>query len=352
MPDSVDYHGLEAPAPGETLEVAPGVHWLRMPLPFRLDHINLWLLEDGDGWAIVDTGLFNRETTALWEAVFDAKLAGRDVTRIVVTHFHPDHVGMAGWLCERFGIGLWMTQAEWLWARATSIDTEPSARLEQEAFLRGAGGTAELVAATRGNGMGYATLVSPIPRTYRRLRDGMILVIGGRDWEVIVGTGHAPEHACLYCAELDLLIAGDQVLPRITPIVAVHAGEPDENPLADFLDSVAMLRRRLPADTYVLPSHNIPFAGLHGRLDYLNRHHQERLAAFQRNCVRPMTAMELSETVFTKPMDSENVTFALGETIAHLNLLMARGSITRTARPDGVLLYNSTKGIRTEGEAV
>jgi len=168
------------------------------------------------------------------------------------------------------------------------------------------------------------------------------MTIGGRDWEIIVGTGHAPEHACLYCAELDLLIAGDQVLPRITPIVAVHAGEPDENPLADFLDSVAMLRRRLPADTYVLPSHNIPFAGLHGRLDYLARHHAERLAEFHQNCTRPMTAMELSETVFTKPMDSQNVTFALGESIAHLNLLIARGSMRRAARPDGVSIYART----------
>jgi len=346
MPDSVDYQGLEAPAPGKTLEVAPGVHWLRMPLPFRLDHINLWLLKDGDGWAIVDTGLFNPQTTTLWEEVFAGKLAGRAVTRIVVTHFHPDHVGMAGWLCDRLGVGIWMTQAEWLWARATSLDTGPSADRQRKAFLRAAGYADQLVAATRGNGMDYAALVSPIPQTYRRLRGGMKLAIGGRDWEVIIGTGHAPEHACLYCAELDLLIAGDQVLPRITPIVAVHAGEPDENPLADFLDSVDMLRRRLPADTYVLPSHNIPFAGLHGRLDYLKRHHGERLAEFHDNCTRPMSAWEMSQTVFTKPLDSQNVTFALGETIAHLNFLMARGSIARTARPDGVLMYR-----RIEGEA-
>jgi glyoxylase-like metal-dependent hydrolase (beta-lactamase superfamily II) len=344
MPDSVDYRGVEAPAPGKTLEVANGVHWLRMPLPFRLDHINLWLLEDGDGWVIVDTGLFDPQTIALWEGVFAGILAGRPVTRIVVTHFHPDHVGMAGWLCERLGVGIWMTQVEWLWARATSIDIAPTARQQRETFLRAAGCAAELIAATRDNGMDYAQMVSPIPQTYRRLRGGMKLTIGGRDWEIIIGTGHAPEHACLYCAELDLLIAGDQVLPRITPIVAVHAGEPDENPLADFLDSLAMLRRRLPADTYVLPSHNIPFAGLHGRLDYLKQHHGERLDEFHANCVRPMSAWELSQTVFTKPLDSQNVTFALGETIAHLNYLMARGSIARTARHDGVLMYRRTNG--------
>jgi glyoxylase-like metal-dependent hydrolase (beta-lactamase superfamily II) len=343
MPDTIDYHDLDIPAPGAVAEIAPGVHWLRMPLPFRLNHINLWLLEDGDGWTIVDTGIFDDRTVELWEGVFAGLLAGRPVNRVICTHFHPDHAGMAGWLCERFGVRLWMTQAEWLSARSLSTDTDPDVLDHQAEFLRAAGCSDQLVADTRQGGLRYPRLVSPVPRSYRRMRDGMAFEVGGREWRVVVGTGHAPEHACLYCESLSLMIAGDQVLPRITPIVAVQAFEPEANPLADFLMSVGKLRN-LPADTYVLPSHDRPFAGLHARLDYLHAHHVERLEEFQKFCDTPRTAAELAALAFPRAMDGQNITFALGETLAHLNFLVIGGQMGRTTRPDGIHLYAPVTG--------
>jgi glyoxylase-like metal-dependent hydrolase (beta-lactamase superfamily II) len=341
MPDAIEYFHLTAPHPGETIEVRPGIHWLRMPLPFQLDHINLWLLEDGDGWTIVDTGLYSEVTIALWREILASSLKEKPVNRVLVTHFHPDHVGMAGWLCETLNVRLWMTQKEWLWARSWSLDKGPAVYDEQAAFLRTTGCPDTLLAATRHDSPRYPSLVSPIPRVFTRLRDGESIEIDGRNWEIIIGTGHAPEHACLYCAELGLMISGDQVLPIITPIVAVEINEPDANPLQDFLATIEKLRM-LPTEIDILPSHNSPFSGLHGRLDALNRHHDDRLGQFLEACTRSMTAMELSNAIFTRPMDSQNITFALGETVAHLNYLCGHGSILRTERNDGVFLYSRT----------
>jgi glyoxylase-like metal-dependent hydrolase (beta-lactamase superfamily II) len=338
MPDAVEYFDFAAPPPGETIELRPGVHWLRMPLPFRLDHINLWLLEDGDGWTIVDTGLFNAKTISLWETILATCLDGRPVRRVLVTHFHPDHVGLAGWLCDRLGVGLWMTRMEWLSARSWSLDRDPSVHDHQTAFLHTTGCPGTLLAETRHDSPRYASLVSPVPRAFTRLSDGGSVAIGGRIWTVVTGTGHSPEHGCLYCPELKLMISGDQILPKITPIVAVELDEPDANPLEDFLSTIAKMRA-LPEDTDILPSHNFPFSGLHGRLDELTRHHDDRLALFAGACDRPMTAMQLSDAIFTQPMDSQNVTFAIGETVAHLNYLHRHGSIVRTERKDGVVLY-------------
>ena len=338
MLDAIEYFQIKAPLPGETREVRPGVHWLRMPLPFRLDHINLWLLEDGDGWTVVDTGIFSMETIALWERVLEDCLDGRPIKRVLVTHYHPDHVGMAGWLCNKLQVGLWMTQMEWLWARSCSLDKDASVYDHQAAFLHTTGCPPTLLAATRHDSPRYPLLVSPIPRTFTRLNDGGMVEIGDREWEIVVGTGHAPEHACLYCRELGVMISGDQVLPKITPIVAVEVNEPDANPLEDFLATIEKLRA-LPAETDILPSHNEPFSGLHGRLDALRRHHDDRLAQFLDACTRPMTAMELSDEIFTSPMDSQNITFAIGETVAHLNYLCRHGSMVRTKRKDGVFLY-------------
>ncbi len=339
MPDTIEYSHVTAPPPGETIEVHPGIHWLRMPLPFQLDHINLWLLEDGEGWTIVDTGLYDETTVALWQQILTTRLNGKPVTRVLVTHFHPDHVGMAGWLCENLNVRLWMTETEWLWARSWSLDTDPTVYDHQAAFLKTTGCPDTLLAATRHDSPRYPSLVSPVPRAFTRLREGQSVEIGGRRWEIIIGRGHAPEHACLHCPELSLMISGDQVLPKITPIVAVEINEPDANPLRDFLATIEKLRN-VPDGIDILPSHNFPFFGLHGRLDALKDHHDNRLAQFRAACTSPMTAMDLSNAIFTRPMDSQNVTFAIGETVAHLNYLCWRGSITRTERNDGIFLYS------------
>jgi glyoxylase-like metal-dependent hydrolase (beta-lactamase superfamily II) len=223
--------------PGATQRVAPGIEWLRMPLPFALDHINLWLIEDGDGWTIVDTGYAMAETTALWERIFAGRLGGRPVTRIVVTHHHPDHIGLGGWLCERWQVPLWISEKEWLFARMLTGNSNDEADLSR-AFGHRAGldqAASEIFAEHH---RGYRRGVPSVPASFERLSGGSEVEIGGQLWQVIVGEGHSPELACLYCAETGVLISGDQVLPKISPNVSVHAYEPNGNPLARFLLSL------------------------------------------------------------------------------------------------------------------
>ena len=319
-------------------EVAPGVLWLRMPLPFALNHINLWALEDEDGWTLVDTGISDDITRGLWEQLFAGPLAGRKVVRLIVTHYHPDHAGLAGWLSERFGVELWMTRAEWLYARMLRSDTDAAMIEGQAAFYLQAGASAEYIEGVRRAGAVYAERVSTIPRVYRRIHGGDEINIGGRRWRVVIGLGHAPEHACLFCAEENLLIGGDMVLPRITPNVSVWANEPEANPLADFLSSLRGIRA-LPAETLVLPSHNEPFRGLHERIDEVGHHHEERLEKLASLIEEPRTAMDVARGLFTRPLDQHQTGFAIGETLAHIHMLCDRGGATREAGADGAWRY-------------
>src|SRR5438874_8570354 len=280
------------PPPGETLAIAPGVHWLRMPLPFALDHINLWLLEDGPGWTIVDTGYAMAPTKELWERIFAERLGGLPVTRVIVTHYHPDHIGLAGWLTEHWQAPLWVTEKEWLFARVMSRGDEDFAPLRRSfAHRAGLDGASVELFGERENS--YRRGVPSVPASFQRLADGMRFEIGGREWRVIVGEGHAPELACLYCAETGVLISGDQVLPRISPNISVQPHEPDGDPLARYLVSLAKLRNALPPDILVLPSHNLPFRGLYPRIDELAAHHHARCAEVIAACARPHTPAEL-----------------------------------------------------------
>jgi glyoxylase-like metal-dependent hydrolase (beta-lactamase superfamily II) len=325
------------PAPGTVKEVAKGVYWLRMPLPFALDHINLWLLEDGDGWTIVDTGLASGETRALWERVFAAALHGRRVKRILVTHFHPDHIGLAGWLAERWDAPLWTSEKEWLWARSLSLDTDPAAFFsEAKRFYHAAGLDEAAVASSWGGGNPYLKRVGPIPRSFHRLADGDSVGIGGRTWRVIVGCGHAPEHVCLWCPELAVFIAGDQVLPKISPNVSLWPTEPEGDPLALYLESLERIRAVVPADVLVLPSHNMPFRGLHERIGQLVEHHEERLALVESAVADPRTAADIVPVLFRRKLDAHQLGFAVGEALAHLQYLVRAGRISRRTRPDGV----------------
>ncbi|MGH7030058.1 MAG: MBL fold metallo-hydrolase [Stellaceae bacterium] len=323
------------PAPGEAISIAPGVHWLRMPLPFALDHINLWLVEDGPGWTIVDAGYAMAETKALWQRIFAERLGRLPVTRIIVTHYHPDHIGLAGWLCERWQAPLWTTEKEWLHARVMSQGGDDFVTARRE-FARHAGMDAASSALFGEHGAGYRRGVPSVPPIFRRIAEGMRIEIGGRDWQVIVGEGHAPELACLYCATAGVLIAGDQVLPRISPNVSVQAHEPDGDPLARYLASLARLRAAVPAETLVLPSHNLPFFGLHDRIDALAAHHRARCEEILVACATPQSALDLLPLLFRRPLDRHQMAFALGEALAHLHYLMAQGALDRVSGPDGV----------------
>jgi glyoxylase-like metal-dependent hydrolase (beta-lactamase superfamily II) len=323
------------PGAGETLRIAPGVEWVRMPLPFALDHINLWLLEDGAGWAIVDTGYAMAETTGRWERIFAERLNGSPVTRIIATHHHPDHIGLAGWLAERWQVPLWTTEKEWLFARVLTRSADDSAELRR-GFARRAGldeAASELFAEHH---QGYRRGVPAVPSSFQRLADGQVIEIGGREWRVIGGEGHSPELACLYCAETGVLISGDQVLPKISPNVSVQAHEPDSDPLSRFLHSLDTLRGAVPPETLVLPSHNLPFIGLHARIEALVAHHRARCAEIIAACGHPQNAMQLLPVLFRRPLDRHQMAFALGEALAHLHYLTGQGALTRVLGSDGV----------------
>ena len=338
-----DYPFPQPPGPGTSAEIAPGVHWVRMALPFQLDHINLWLLEDGSkenpSWLMVDTGLGNEPTRTLWDRIFAEKIAARPVKRVLVTHYHPDHAGNAAWLCKRSGAELWMSRGEFLTVHAArnssaGYTTEAQLELFRANGLDDARGTELLL-----RGGLYRKLVPDFPFAHRRLHEGERITVRGRSWRVIVGHGHAPEHVSLHCEELNLLISGDMLLPRISTNVAVRPIDPWSNPLRMFLDSIRRYRD-LAADVLVLPSHGLPFRGAHARIAQLEAHHQERLAELLAACAAaPRTAAEVLEILFRRKLDTSQIFFAMGEAIAHLHYLYYEGRLARSVGADGVARF-------------
>jgi glyoxylase-like metal-dependent hydrolase (beta-lactamase superfamily II) len=334
---SLEYPFPQVPAPAATTEVAPGVRWLSMPLPFQLDHINLWLLGDGDGYTVVDTGIGDAQTRGLWQKILDRK-----VGRVVLTHYHPDHAGNADWLCRRDGAQMWTTQGEYLTAHAVRSS---SAGYTADAVLAvfGANGLdaerLKSMASMRGNNR-YAQLVPEFPHVYRRIIEGDRIQIGGHEWQAIVGHGHAPEHLSLYSEKLNTVIAGDMLLSTISTNVSVWSIDPDGDPLRLFLDSIARYRA-LPADVLVLPSHGKPFRGAHTRVAELEKHHREKFELLE-NALRgrPQSAGDVLGALFPKRrLDAHQTFFAMGEAIAHLHYLYYAGRATRELGADGIMRY-------------
>ncbi len=332
------------PALGAVHAIAPGVKWLRMPLPFALDHINLWLLQDQfegrHGFSAVDCGVATDATRAAWEQVFTGHLGGAPLLRVFATHCHPDHVGLADWLCRRFEAPLWMTTGEYGFARMMSAGlpgVDGSAALPH--FLRHGLIDEALIAQFQSRRNYYPTLVPAVPPSYTRMQDGDHIQIGANRWRVITGFGHAPEHAALYCAGHKLLISGDMVLPRISTNVSVFAVEPEGNPLQQYLDSLSKFED-LPDDTLVLPSHGKPFRGLHIRIAQLRAHHVERLAEVVEACRTPQTAMQIVPIMFRRPLDAHQLSFALGEALAHLHKLWRDGVLLREIDALGIVRFS------------
>lgn len=342
------------PARGEVLEVAPGVLWLRMPLPFALDHVNLWLLHDRldghGGWAIVDCGIADAATREAWQAVSAGALGGEPVLRVIVTHFHPDHMGLAHWLTQRWTTPertcrLWTSEGTWQSASAASADSDIGGEAAA-AFFRLHGLTdPESLRLVGERGRYYARLVPAIPAAFTRIGDGMALDLAGREWQCIAAHGHAPEHVCLYSASQGLLVSGDIILPAISTNVSVVWRDPGANPLQSYLASIARLRE-LPADTLVLPSHGRPFRGLHERIAQLEAHHRERLAVVLDACAaEPRSAAELLAVLFRRTLDLHQLTFAMGEAIAHLRALEVAGElVAERDRDDDVLRFHAPRG--------
>ena len=326
----IDYpFGERAPESGELIEVAPGVGWARLPVPGPLKHINVWAVADGDGVALVDTGLPLDASKEAWRALFDRALEGRTVTRVIVTHMHPDHLGLAGWLTRKFGVRLWMTRGEYLTARMLVADARPEPPEDAVALWRGAGWDGDQIAAAAAKGWSmFARGVHRIPDGYVRVRSGDRL----GEWRAVVGSGHSPEHLCLVDDVRGVMISGDQVLPRISSIVSVSITEPDADPLAEWLESLARFRAELPADLLVLPAHGSPFTGLHARLEALIAGHEKQLARLEERLrAAPRRAVDCFGVMFARAITPDLLGMATGETLAHLIHLEKRG---RAARED------------------
>lgn len=331
------------PGPGEAIPILPGLLWVRMPLDGPPWHVNCWLLEDGDGWMLVDTGISRPATRMLWETIFATALGDRPVTRVLITHFHADHIGLAGWVCDRFGAPLLMARSEYLQARVLLLEAPSTLIGHQVALGEAAGAPADYLRHLLGRKPFYRPDVVPLPHRHLAVRAGQRIMIGGREWAVHVGQGHAPEMLLLHDAAAGVLIAADQVLPRISPYVGIFPGEPDADPLGDFLDANRRLLA-LPEGTLVLPSHGDPFFGLHARIHTLATHHAERLALLEAACVTPRTAHEAARLMFARDFELDQVMFVIGEGLAHLNWLLARGRIERHRASDGRDRYRCRAG--------
>ncbi|CAG4913259.1 MBL fold metallo-hydrolase [Paraburkholderia saeva] len=340
---AVTYPFDSPPRPGEVLEVAPGVQWIRMPLPWSLDHINVWTIADSDGYAIVDTGARTDAATALWRRLCTGSDLSRPVTRVFVTHMHPDHVGMAGWLTRTLDCRLWMTRLEYLNCRVAASDTGREAPDDGVDFYRRAGWSAASIGLYRARFGRFGQHIHAMPDSFRRLHDGEEIRIGEHIWRVIIGTGHSPEHACLYCPELKLFISGDQVLPRISSNVSVHALEPDANPMADWYASITKLKEQVPDDVLVLPAHNDCFYGLHARLDHLRRSQDRSLERLRRALGEPRRVVDVFGALFASKVGEEDMpqmSLATGESLACLNYLIGRGEVQCALREDGLNWYS------------
>ena len=333
-----DYPFAEPPAVRTTLEVAPGVRWVRMPLPFSLKWINLWLIEDGDGWTVVDTGIPNSETKSHWRTIFENELGGKPVKRVIVTHMHPDHIGLAGWMTHKWKCELWITRLEYIQCRMLVADTGREAPQAGVDFYRAAGWEQEDLDKYVERFGGFGKAVSQLPDSFRRLSDGQEISIGGRTWRIVTGCGHSPDHACLWQPDLNVFISGDQILPRISSNVSVFPTEPEADPLKDWLDSCRKLKATIPEDVLVLPSHNEPFYGAHKRLDGLIEGHETAMKRVLSRLDEPKRAIDLFTALFARAIEKDVLGMATGETIAHLNCLKGRGLVT-SVHADGTTLY-------------
>lgn len=334
---AIQFPFADPPAEGSATEVAPGILWLRLPLPMALDHVNVYALDDGDSWTLIDTGMKSRRTLAIWEALLAGPLAGKPVGRVVVTHHHPDHVGCAGWFQEK-GADLWMTRTAWLFARMLTLDEQAAPTAESLRFYRHAGLTPEMLAQRAGERpFNFCDVVHPMPLGFRRLEQGGCLQMGGRDWTIHLGSGHAPDHATFWSG--DLVIGGDQLLPGISANIGVYPTEPEADPLADWIESCA---RFLPMATdahLVLPGHRLPFTGLPLRLMQMIENHHSALDRLLGHLSHPRRATECFAPLFKRAIGPNEFGLALVEAVAHLNHLLAQGAVSRQLSPEGAWLW-------------
>ena len=331
----IRYPYPEPPAEGESTIVAEGIHWMRLPLPMALDHVNVYALDDGDCWTIVDTGFASKRSRGNWEKLIAGPLAGKPVGRVVVTHHHPDHVGLAAWFMAQ-GARLSMPRTGWLMARMLTLDVQDIPNAETLAFYKRAGmAQAEFDKRRSERPFNFADCVAPLPLGYDRLIDGQTLVMGGRTWDVRMGNGHAPEHATFWSRDDNLVIGGDQLLPSISPNLGVYPTEPDADPVTDWLRSCEAFQQMARVDHFVLGGHKLPFTGLPHRLKQLIENHHGALDRLLAHLTEPRSAGECFIPLFKRQISGGEYGLALVESVAHLNHLHQSGKAKRTMRSDG-----------------
>lgn len=341
--ETLRYPWPEPPAEGEAIEVAAGVLWMRLPLPMKLDHVNVYALDEGDSWTVIDTGFASKRSKSIWRKLLAGPLQGKPVTRVVVTHHHPDHVGLAGWFQSEFGAELVTTRTAWLFARMLWLDEQPVPSPETIAFYKSAGMDADILASrTKERPFNFADVVAPMPLGFTRIAEGSVISMGGRDWDIITGNGHAPEQATFFSRDDNLVLAGDQILPSISPNIGVYATEPMADPIGDWLDSCARFADLARPDHLVLGGHKLPFTGLPVRMRQLIDNHHGALARLLDHIDTPKAAGECFMPLFKRNIAEAEYGLALVEAVAHLSHLYQQGQATRARRDDGAWVYKRT----------
>jgi glyoxylase-like metal-dependent hydrolase (beta-lactamase superfamily II) len=330
----------QIPTPGRTTLIADGVYWIRMPMQGRLNHINVWLLRDEDGWTVVDTGIYNETVKTHWREIFATCLEGKPVTRVIATHLHTDHTGLAGWIVSEYGGELWMSRADFYMCKTMASDGPSDVPEDAIRFYRRAGFTEQRLQRYRQRFGQFGASIAPLPAGYRRIRDGQYLIIGGREWRAVIGHGHSPEHVCLYCPELKIIIGGDQLLPRITPNVSVQPSEPHANPLREWISSCGRFREQLPPNLLVLPAHENLYQGVHERLTALIDWHEVALEKLYELCSEPRRAVDVFPALFKSEINDYSYFPATGESLAHLHCAFERRMLTVEEDEDGVAWWS------------
>lgn len=341
MSAKLSYPFEDIPAEGDAIEVARGILWIRLPLPMKLDHVNIYALEDGDGWAIVDTGFYSKRGVAIWEKLMAGPLRGKPVTRVIVTHHHPDHVGMAGWFQTEHGAELVTTRTAWLMARMLTFDVQPVPTPEAITFYTHGGMAPDILEQRKKDRpFNFADCVAPLPQGFTRIREGDTLSIGARRWHIRIGNGHAPEHATLWSDD-NIVLGGDQLIPSISPNLGLYPNEPEADPVSDWLEACTRMLPHATPDQLVLPGHKLPFKGLPLRLNQLIDNHHGALDRLETFLQTPHSAHECFLTLFKRDITGGEYGLALVEAMAHCHHLYVLGKVNRTLRDDGAYLYQA-----------